>query len=79
MDGLPQYKASPAFVGLGTKDPQAFIRGNSPYAPSGPQGSRLVFSEKLFDLTSRQMDQTTNYISALNISIGSGSALGTIP
>lgn len=50
MENLPQYRASAAFANLGTKPPQPFVRGDSIYSPSGPQGSRLVFSEKLFDL-----------------------------
>jgi hypothetical protein len=49
MEELPKYKATPAFVGLGTIDPQPFVRGNSRYAPSGPQGSKIAVSEPLFN------------------------------
>jgi hypothetical protein len=56
MEDLPRYKASQAFVGLGNKNPQPFVRGDSQYAPSGPQGSRLVSSENLFNLQSKPIE-----------------------
>ena len=58
MDELPKYKASQVFVGLGDKHPQPFVRGDSQYAPSGPQGSRLVSSENLFNLQSKSIEPT---------------------
>jgi len=81
MEPLPRYKANPAFVGLGKKEPQSFVRGNSPYAPSGPQGSRLVYSERLFDVGARPVQQRGGSSSILNspIIVSSGEALGNPP
>ena len=81
MDPLPKYKANPAFVGLGNKPPQPFVRGDSRYAPSGPQGSRLVFSERLFDVGARPVQSRGGSSSILNstIIVSSGAALGSLP
>lgn len=71
MDPLPKYKANPAFVGLGNKPPQPFVRGDSRYAPSGPQGSRIISSERIFDLSSKVLPESQN------VSSGGGGGGGT--
>jgi hypothetical protein len=81
MEELPKYKANPAFVGLGNKPPQPFVRGDSIYSPSGPQGSRIVASETLFNFSNNgfsSMPQNQSSSSSITIT-SSGASLGSPP